>query len=498
MGGIFTSNMIAVLSIPALSKFMVPPTFINLFEKISSDLTMTLLVKVFPFPIILLAIVSYIWPILRPAFISKDLSSIGTKGMVRLLNAPLILSLLGVLGWVIASIIAQIYIGFMNIDRPLSYDIQVALMSLVLGGITFVVSYYMLEFFNRRYFLPVVFPKARLQDFKGAHEISLRVKLFIFLLTILILPMTVLGSLIYNLNNSGNNIFQMSLMPYVTIFVTIALILGVIVTLMKSNSIITPLIKMNDLAHEINGGNFDVHLPLESNDEIGNLTDSMNEMAVGLREREKLRDVFGKMVDPKVRDHLMKSDLQLGGELREVTILFSDIKNFTSFSENRKPTEIVEILNRYFNTMASCISVHGGVINKFIGDAIMAVFGAPVELENHADSALKAGLAMLEAQQRFLEKASEDDNEVLMSRIGVHTGYVLSGNIGSNERMEYTVIGDAVNTASRLESLCKKLNHDLITSSETLEKASEFSQFKYLGKVKVKGKSNYIKIYTPN
>ena len=155
----------------------------------------------------------------------------------------------------------------------------------------------------------------------------------------------------------------------------------------------------------------------------------------------------------------MKKDISLGGETREVTVLFCDIRSFTSMSEKMAAADVVSLLNKYFTALGECITKHHGIINKYIGDAIMAIFGAPVESKTHAQDAFLAALEMREALKKINEEnASKYKTENLPEihfGIGIHTGNVFAGTIGASNRMEYTVIGDTVNTASRIESLCK-------------------------------------------
>ena len=493
-GVVIFANLVAILVLPTLSYFMVPPAYQESWNKIISDATFDFGANSMPFLLVLSVIFFYLWPVFKQAYKNKGPAKISPKAKTRLLNAPFVLSLIALMGWFISSIFIEMYLIYFNIQGAISFKIQIQLMSLVLGSITFVISYYILDFLNRHFFIPHVLPKAKMQDFKDALYISIRQKFYIFLFTIFVLPVSMLLSLIYNLNDGGNNVYHNDLIFPVSFLFSVSFLISLLITIMKAHSIQTPLLKMEQLSKKIENGSYDICLPLESNDEMGILTDSMNQMAAGLLERERLKDVFGKMVDPKVRDHLMSGDLKLGGELREVTILFSDIKNFTAFSEKRRPDEIVSVLNQYFDRMAACITNEGGVINKYIGDAIMAVFGAPVALTNHADAALKAGFAMLKAQAEFKQEFSTAESK-LMSRIGIHTGEVLAGNIGASDRMEYTVIGDAVNTASRLETLCKKTKYNLLTSSNTVRLIKDKSLVRYIGRIKVKGKSEYTDVF---
>jgi len=195
------------------------------------------------------------------------------------------------------------------------------------------------------------------------------------------------------------------------------------------------------------------------------------------RERTRLRQIFGRYVSDEVVEKLLATGKQpnLGGEAVTVTILFSDIRNFTPMSESLAPQEVVELLNNYFSRACEPILEQGGTVDKFIGDAIMAVFGSPVPHPNHARRALRAALAMAEKAREFHTwMESRFPNRGLSDfriGIGVHTGEAVVGNIGSPQRFEFTAIGDTVNTASRLEGLTKELGWTIVASSGTIAAA---------------------------
>ncbi len=190
------------------------------------------------------------------------------------------------------------------------------------------------------------------------------------------------------------------------------------------------------------------------------------------RERRRTRAVFGRYVSPAVMEELLKNpDLAaLGGQRREVTVLFTDIRGFTSYSENKPPEVVVARLNTYLNEMTALIFKHGGTLDKYLGDGLMAVFGAPLALEGHADKAVACALEIRQAVEKLNAGWLEKGQAPLRVGIGVNTGAVLVGNVGSHERMDYTVIGEDVNLASRLEGLTKEYVADIIIGEKTREK----------------------------
>lgn len=219
------------------------------------------------------------------------------------------------------------------------------------------------------------------------------------------------------------------------------------------------------------------------------------------RERTRLRQMFGRYVSEEVVEKLLaighKPDL--GGESLQVTLLFSDIRNFTAISEKLDAREVVEMLNAYFSRVCEPILNQGGTVDKFIGDAVMAVFGSPVPYKDHAQRALHAALAMMETAREFRswmdQRFGGADLPEFAIGIGLHTGEAVIGNIGSPKRMEFTAIGDTVNLASRIEGLTKELGWAIIASSATIQAAGPRVVTGRREKVAVKGREEYVEVF---
>lgn len=215
------------------------------------------------------------------------------------------------------------------------------------------------------------------------------------------------------------------------------------------------------------------------------------------RERQSVTKLFGQFVSLEVMEKIVQEKTELIGECKYVAVLFSDIRDFTAFTETKAPEEVVNHLNRYFNGMVKCITAQGGIVDKFIGDAVMAVFGGLMELENPSESAVKAAFKMREALAELNAKWRENGETEFRTGIGIHYGEVLQGALGSDDRKEFTVIGDAVNTASRIESLTKQYSHSILITGTTYDRLCDKyrAMFKPLGHVRVKGKENKVEIY---
>ena len=214
------------------------------------------------------------------------------------------------------------------------------------------------------------------------------------------------------------------------------------------------------------------------------------------REREQAVQMFSRFVNPHVVQELVAhGGLSRGGESRQVSVLFSDIRGFTTLSEKRTPQEIVALLNRYFTLQVEVIFRHGGSLDKFIGDCIMAFWGAPLDDPEHAQHAVAAALEMAEVLQRFKHELGEQDANFDVG-IGIHSGPAVVGLIGSEQRREYTAIGDTVNLASRIEGLTKGVSRILV-SSDTMKLCGNAFDFKSFGSYKVKGRDQEVELFAP-
>jgi len=244
-------------------------------------------------------------------------------------------------------------------------------------------------------------------------------------------------------------------------------------------------------------GDYTQRIDLPRADELGQLATAFNQMTAGLAERDRVRNLLGMVVSPEIATQLLHSDLKLGGEEREVTILFCDLRDFTSFSEKMPPADVLALLNRYLDRMSTIVEQHGGVIDKYIGDAIMALFGAPVAMPDAAARAIAAARAMGDALEELNQQLAAEGRPRLAFGIGINTARVVAGNMGSKTRLNYTVIGDGVNLASRLETQTKESVHQtaIIVSEATARAAGEESTLRFLGSISVKGKSEPVKTY---
>ena len=281
------------------------------------------------------------------------------------------------------------------------------------------------------------------------------------------------------------------------ILALLGLVISATVGIWIARGVSKPVLQLAEGARKIREGDYRHRVNLNQPDEMGLLAASFNHMSEGLAERDQVRDLLGKVVSPTVAAELLRKAVTLGGEEREVTVLFSDVRNFTTMCEALAPQEMLGILNRYFTRMSAIVEANGGIVDKYVGDAIMALFGAPLANPDDADHAMKTALEMCKAVDELNRQWQVSGRPTINLGVGINTGVVVAGNMGSQTRLNYTVIGDGVNLASRLQGLTRQPDYAtrIIISRTTLSKAKSRYQTRRLGEVAVKGKQKATEIY---
>jgi len=286
---------------------------------------------------------------------------------------------------------------------------------------------------------------------------------------------------------------------YWIVLISVAvLFFAIIIIRFFSRSLTAPIERLVDATSSIEAGDYDIHIKARTHDEIGYLTKNFMNMTVGLSERQRLMTSFSKFTNRIVAEKAASGELDLGGVTKRATIFFSDIRSFTAMSEKLKPQEIVDFLNDYMTRMVNCVTRTNGVVDKYIGDSIMAVWGGAItsgSASTDAWHAVKTALLMRVALFEFNVLRKKEGKAPVKIGCGINTGDVVAGQIGSSERMEYTVIGDAVNLASRTEALNKPFATDILITENTYKLIKNRVIVKEMPPVHVKGKSDAIKIY---
>lgn len=355
-----------------------------------------------------------------------------------------------------------------------------------------------------------VFSGKALYSIKKGRSFQITSRIAMFIVSFSILPLVIIlyipiyfnsGVIVEIFKNSSFDIalffyiiFPVIIMTGIAVFFLIPQFLSIF---WFRRSIQGPINRLIERMNMVSKGDFASKASVLTYDEIGKLRGHFNQMVEGLQEREKIRDTFGKFVSLEIAEKLISQGHEmLEGEEIETTVMFTDIRDFTPFSETMSPKELVEFLNSYFSYMCSPIIANKGVINKFIGDSIMAVFSPVFGVEDHADAALRAALGIREALKNF---NSEGNYPEIRHGVGIHTGILISGKIGTQDRMEYTVIGDTVNIASRIESQTKVYKDDILISEDLLGKIDRNKfrdiDFYEYEPVLMKGKSRKMVLY---
>ncbi|MBC8491185.1 MAG: HAMP domain-containing protein [Candidatus Marinimicrobia bacterium] len=243
---------------------------------------------------------------------------------------------------------------------------------------------------------------------------------------------------------------------------------------------------------EIGSGNYQHKIILARNDELGNLATAFNRMGDELWKNSLMQKSFGKYIGSEVLEMIMADpeSAWLKGHRNEVTIVFTDIRGFSSYSKSKEPEEIVEGLNKYFEIATQAIQDHGGYVDKFIGDAVLGVFGVPVYHKDHVERGVRAAIDM---QKKFMNKRNNGDSFLQSVGIGINSGVVVSGNIGSQDKMEYTVIGDTVNLAANLNSLANP--GEIIITKSVYENLEDIITVKPLSPQHIKGKTDPVETF---
>jgi class 3 adenylate cyclase len=419
----------------------------------------------------------------------------------RALQLPYFVALVTWLGWVLAGGIwgigAQMLFGTFT---PADSVRRVFGITVVSGTAATVLAFLIVERQWRRE-LPAYFPEGGLTAVTGAPRLPVRARLLLVLLLVAVLPISVLGMASFRGAESALAAGPaaadvITRMLAVVVFLGLATMLTSIgLALSVSRSVAEPLGRLRAAMAEVEHGRLDTRCPVVSNDEIGALTEGFNGMVRGLRERELLRETFGKYVSEEIRDEILAGRVALEGQLREATILFADIRDFTPWVEASDPRQVVRDLNAYFTEMETAIRAHGGLVVQYIGDEIEAVFGAPVARPGHAGQAVRAALEMRARLAAWNAGRQRAGRPPLHNGIGIHTGTVLAGNIGSADRLSYALVGDAVNLASRLQSLTRELAADVLVSGTTRARLDGDLPLVSLPAVKVKGRVAEVEVY---
>lgn len=387
----------------------------------------------------------------------------------RLLNAPYFATALDLLSWGTMAMILALVAAHIP-DAPSQMSFLMAARSFLTGIIAAAVAFFILERVLQRLMIPILFPQGGLTGVGGVIRITIVTRLGALVFAASIVPFATVLVTIYGSTQAvaitGRTPEEIltTLQAVVAGLLVIFIFNAVALTFLISTNITRPIREIMSVIHEIKLGKLDRKVRVVSNDEIGYTGEAVNLMMEGLKDRDLIKETFGKYVSREVRDEILAGRIPLDGEVKNVTVLFSDLRDFTQLVATRMPQEVVAAINNYFEEMACVIQEEGGLVLQFIGDEIEAVFGAPLPLVNHADRAVHAALQMRERLEVVNQSLTKKGWPPLRHGIGIHTGPVLAANIGSQDRLSYALVGSTVNLTSRIQELTKMLGYEILIS----------------------------------
>ncbi|WP_246081705.1 adenylate/guanylate cyclase domain-containing protein [Nocardioides litoris] len=395
----------------------------------------------------------------------------------RALKAPLRLTQLQVGLWAGAVALFTGLAVVLQPNRALSTGVTVGIAGLVVSAIAYLFSQFTLRPISAR-----ALASAPLMDRPRGVGVGDRMVIFWCVGTGAPVAGLVLASVLALAQPDGTSLQRLAVTSLV--IGGVVLLFGLMVTVLNARSVVAPVLSVRDALLDVERGDLEREVPVYDGTELGLLQSGFNQMVHGLRDREHLRDLFGRHVGQEVAAAAAAGDVELGGETRTASVLFVDLVGSTTYATEHGPTEVVEVLNRFFGVVVDEVDRHHGLVNKFIGDAVLAVFGAPVEREDHAAQALATARAVA---ARLAEEVPE-----VGAGVGVATGEVVAGNVGHRSRFEYTVIGDAVNSAARLTDLAKEAPGTVLVARASVEAAgdAEAGHWTPHGEVTLRGRTS--------
>jgi class 3 adenylate cyclase len=356
--------------------------------------------------------------------------------------------------------------------------------SMVALGYSAILHYLILETGMR----PVLLDINESQDAPRLKAPIAAIPLRVRLMTALPLINLITGLVVAALSSSGGG--GEALGVDVLIAVAVATTISLELTVLFAKSILRPIADLQKATEALAEGRYDVSVPVTTGDELGELAASFNQMVEGLAERERLREAFGTYLDKSVAEYILREGFSEEGEEVEVSLLFCDVRDFTSFAAQADAKEVVMRLNALFAVVVPIVSRHGGHVDKFVGDGLLAIFGAPEPLPDHSDRAVRAACEMANI-------VNSDDEPGFRIGVGVNTGRVVAGAIGGAGRLNFSVIGDAVNVASRVEAATRDLDENVLITEATVRELSDDVEVTECGEHELKGLPEPLKLFAP-
>lgn len=394
----------------------------------------------------------------------------------RVGNSPFVAAALASVGWLPCAFVFPVAIAIAAPPLAGAVWAHFALSTLVSWAIAATQGFFAVDLLVSRRFFGPAFGRDRVSDAPGLWRLPLSMRFLLVYLSISFLP---ISSIVAITLASGGR----APLLYVA---AVSVLFGLGLAWLLARTLLGPIAELRAAMALVKEGRLDARVDVRRADELGVLAEGFEEMIEGLRERERIRDTFGRSVGRHVATELLRQERPLGGDLRVVTILFLDIRDFTPLAASMRPEDLVALLNRVFGPMIQAVWEERGEVLTFLGDGFVAVFGAPIPAEDHAVRAVRAAM-------RIHERCEEG----IRIGIGLHTGPVVAGSVGAPDRKQYTIIGEAVNLASRIESHTKEARRPILISGDTAARLGEDFPLDPIGPARLKGVAEPVSLFAP-
>ncbi len=482
-GLIVLTNLIGAITVVLLALFVIPSPSVSGISQLKLDNT------VLAFAYFLLALLAGVWVGTQRLFRVRDWLQderpADLDDIRRVLRAPMHLFALQVALWLVGAIVFGVFNGLHSTGLGLRVGVAVAATGLVTASCAYLLTELVLRpaaaramdrGVPQRLVVPGVATKSVLAWFLGTG-----IQLF-GIVAIGLLALTHSPSLTAHPEHGVS-----ALGVAMVVLGGVGLAVGLLAVVVVARTTATPLDSVRRALEQVQQGHFEVRVPVYDGTQIGQLQLGFNNMVAGLQERERIREAFGAYVDPDVAERILEEDLHLDGEEVEVTVMFIDVRDFTGFAENTEPKQVVQALNHLFEQMVGIIHDHDGRVDKFVGDGLLAVFGAPRRMADHADQALATAVKIA---------ANVSSDAGLEFNIGLNSGRVLAGNVGGAGRLEFSVIGDPVSVAARVEAATRTTGDRILIAEHTKELLSaEHPDLEERPDVHLKGKTEEVRLF---
>ena len=417
----------------------------------------------------------------------------------RALNAPLTTAVLSMAGWVLAGVFYVPYLAWSGVGIEENWR-SFAGIVFVGGPVTSVLAFLLSEFHWRQE-IPLFFPDGRIER-NGVLRVPVRVRLGATFLITSVLPLILMLALDLSLESRFGAALPATVRPLwigllrAQVFIVLATgVTSIAMALLVARFINGPVQALRAAMMQVAAGDLTARVAVRSTDELGELNERFNAMVEDLRQGERLRELFGRYVSPAVARQALERGIALGGEVVRATAMFVDLRGFTALTQRTPAARVVELLNEYYAIVGHVCEREGGIVTQFLGDGVVVVFGGPLQpLADHAGRAVTAAIAL---QRALAERNATDGRERLEAGIGICTGGMIAGNVGAGGRVTYTIVGDAVNQAARLQVKTRDLGASTLVTESTRDAlaATDGVALRPCGALPLKGIASMVNVY---